>query len=103
RLSASSRSNPLSLHDALPISSAPVKVNTTGPIDPKTTSLMVDNLKNGTPYHFTVTALVGGAETDPIGPRPALHSGDELGDFVARSEEHTSELQSQSNIVCRLL
>src|SRR2546430_7820269 len=24
-------------------------------------------------------------------------------DLVARSEEHTSELQSQSNIVCRLL
>src|SRR2546427_6801743 len=40
--------------------------------------------------------------------------GDQLGDIVAglasqvaaigeRSEEHTSELQSQSNIVCRLL
>src|SRR5688572_31061232 len=25
------------------------------------------------------------------------------GDFVERSEEHTSELQSQSNLVCRLL
>src|SRR2546430_4443779 len=24
-------------------------------------------------------------------------------DFVVRSEEHTSELQSQSNLVCRLL
>src|SRR2546427_2449077 len=26
-----------------------------------------------------------------------------LGGIVARSEEHTSELQSQSNLVCRLL
>src|SRR2546430_12737170 len=26
-----------------------------------------------------------------------------LADFLARSEEHTSELQSQSNLVCRLL
>src|SRR2546427_2149557 len=26
-----------------------------------------------------------------------------LGDKVIRSEEHTSELQSQSNLVCRLL
>src|SRR5256886_4567729 len=26
-----------------------------------------------------------------------------VGDSVARSEEHTSELQSQSNLVCRLL
>src|SRR2546430_13040656 len=35
-------------------------------------------------------------------------SGDSKGDFVLgnrrrRSEEHTSELQSQSNLVCRLL
>src|SRR2546430_13717623 len=29
--------------------------------------------------------------------KPQLHHGDE------RSEEHTSELQSQSNLVCRLL
>src|SRR2546430_13617945 len=28
---------------------------------------------------------------------------DELGDELVRSEEHTSELQSQSNLVCRLL
>src|SRR2546430_12010925 len=33
-------------------------------------------------------------------------AGDDLkgiGDHLARSEEHTSELQSQSNLVCRLL
>jgi hypothetical protein len=59
---------------------ARMKVNT----DPiKTTSQMVDNLKNGTPYHFTVTAIVGGQETDPVGPRVAVHSGDDLGQFVA--------------------
>src|SRR2546430_12753723 len=28
---------------------------------------------------------------------------EELGDNSSRSEEHTSELQSQSNLVCRLL
>src|SRR2546427_7397376 len=27
----------------------------------------------------------------------------ELGELAGRSEEHTSELQSQSNLVCRLL
>src|SRR5688572_32516826 len=33
-----------------------------------------------------------------------LRSSDTASDFaVARSEEHTSELQSQSNLVCRLL
>src|SRR5256886_6288481 len=32
------------------------------------------------------------------------HHGDELGvGVIQRSEEHTSELQSQSNLVCRLL
>src|SRR2546430_4818899 len=28
---------------------------------------------------------------------------DDLGEHLERSEEHTSELQSQSNLVCRLL
>src|SRR2546427_12363584 len=42
-----------------------------------------------------------GAATGPVpAPRPAGATG--LRDFV-RSEEHTSELQSQSNLVCRLL
>src|SRR5262249_23759805 len=40
--------------------SAPVKANTAGPIDAKATSFLVENLKNGTPYHLTVTAIVGG-------------------------------------------
>src|SRR2546430_9924214 len=37
-------------------------------------------------------------DTGEIGPGPARHDGSPI-----RSEEHTSELQSQSNIVCRLL
>src|SRR2546430_4715345 len=43
-------------------------------------------------------------------PLPALSTGeeddlvrDDLGRVLLRSEEHTSELQSQSNLVCRLL
>src|SRR2546427_6098431 len=32
-----------------------------------------------------------------------IATGFKLGDRLARSEEHTSELQSQSNLVCRLL
>src|SRR5688572_32732045 len=40
-----------------------------------------------------------GRSGDPVGARPrrAVAGG------VVRSEEHTSELQSQSNLVCRLL
>src|SRR2546430_10002460 len=34
---------------------------------------------------------------------PFYQRGDFDGDGKARSEEHTSELQSQSNLVCRLL
>src|SRR5688572_31447812 len=36
------------------------------------------------------------------GPLTGLGRG-QLGEALARSEEHTSELQSQSNLVCRLL
>src|SRR2546430_8966790 len=34
---------------------------------------------------------------------PALPGAPQTGDHRGRSEEHTSELQSQSNLVCRLL
>src|SRR2546430_3193574 len=40
----------------------------------------------------------GAAEVAPV-----VLVGAEGKDFFARSEEHTSELQSQSNLVCRLL
>src|SRR2546430_11351985 len=36
-------------------------------------------------------------------PRPRPAAGEVLVQVRARSEEHTSELQSQSNLVCRLL
>src|SRR5688572_31345296 len=47
----------------------------------------------------------------PIGPlmkplwefKPGGKSGIPVSDLFPRSEEHTSELQSQSNLVCRLL
>src|SRR2546430_5843502 len=38
----------------------------------------------------------------PCGPRPLSGRGSPF-HSLARSEEHTSELQSQSNLVCRLL
>src|SRR2546430_3818504 len=46
----------------------------------------------------------GSKETDTFGPRgPTRTDRDRLGKSPSRSEEHTSELQSQSNLVCRLL
>src|SRR2546430_7181221 len=37
------------------------------------------------------------------GAAPGARSAGRVGRAAARSEEHTSELQSQSNLVCRLL
>src|SRR5688572_33503359 len=63
----------LSLHDALPIRSNPAASRT------KTPSC----------------ASVSGETSKPVSARGRAAS--------SRSEEHTSELQSQSNLVCRLL
>src|SRR2546430_12321196 len=55
-------------------------------------------------------ALVHGGQAQPLGPEHdhlelgLVHvAGDVLLLDGPRSEEHTSELQSQSNLVCRLL
>src|SRR5438270_10511557 len=63
----------LSLHDALPISSGNI-VNNAALVFSRADNITVPNVISGT--------------------------GDDIGH---RSEEHTSELQSQSNLVCRLL
>src|SRR5688572_31576331 len=49
--------------------------------------------------------LPGGREVDTDAALVAPHDpfALERGEVVGRSEEHTSELQSQSNLVCRLL
>src|SRR5688572_33493752 len=66
----------LSLHDALPISFR----------------IALSRGRSRTP---TGTSSRGRSLRSPCGPAPRSGS--------ARSEEHTSELQSQSNLVCRLL
>src|SRR5688572_31926575 len=57
-------------------------------------------------FRSAVTALptTGSARTRP--PRcspPRLPASSAWTTWTSRSEEHTSELQSQSNLVCRLL
>jgi hypothetical protein len=46
----------------------------------KGTSLRVDKLQNGTSYHFTVSAIVDGKESEKVGPAPAQT---DQGDIVA--------------------
>src|SRR2546430_4799808 len=61
--------------------------------------------------HTADPVRAGGAHPSPRGPNveiAAQHLADQTGQcgvaqLVPRSEEHTSELQSQSNLVCRLL
>src|SRR2546430_14968541 len=69
----------LSLHDALPISD----------------EQGLPGINSGVQF----MVLAPGAT-----PKPVIdHLSAELRKVVGRSEEHTSELQSQSNLVCRLL
>src|SRR5688572_32531916 len=83
---ATSHTCPLSLHDALPIYRALCA--------PRELSISVACVGRTLPSRpappFGGLALV----RDPRCPGPAV---------LPRSEEHTSELQSQSNLVCRLL
>src|SRR2546427_5296456 len=50
-----------------------------------------------------VIGRVGEVEAGRLGPGVFEVGSDALGRAGVRSEEHTSELQSQSNLVCRLL
>src|SRR5688572_31645610 len=55
---------------------------------------------------IAVPVMVLGFGLREVSLDPAEHSWDLLAPLavaIARSEEHTSELQSQSNLVCRLL
>src|SRR2546426_9056013 len=75
-------------------------------------------LRNGHPFfldyqggrkgalQYDVASLLYDAKADlPPELRQQLldHYIDKLADFIMRSEEHTSELQSPCNLVCRLL
>src|SRR5690606_41650412 len=82
--SASRETYTLSLHDALPISPRPA-----------------------TPTVSRSANWCAGQRPDPggvaAGPAPTVHCGPDTPREYPRSEEHTSELQSRENLVCRLL
>src|SRR2546430_17347606 len=75
---------PLSLHDALPISVKKLMMKSSSEsVNAISSAPMMPGISSG-----NVTRLKA---TQGVAPRSS------------RSEEHTSELQSQSNLVCRLL
>src|SRR2546427_13280346 len=71
--------------------------------DTATTEIYTLSLHDALPIclHGSVAGAVapGPLERRPVCPKPGRRRG--VG--AIRSEEHTSELQSQSNLVCRLL
>src|SRR5205085_11823897 len=96
------RSNPLSLHDALPISfKAKIVANDEreeiGRADARSRRV----LNFGHTVGHALEALTG-YRRFRHGEAEAPVAGQRF-ERVPRSEEHTSELQSQSNLVCRLL
>src|SRR5690606_41491310 len=88
---------PLSLHDALPISSVPVaRSRSRSPPTGTISALGVSHPVSVCPVRLIKWTTV---PTGVCTTRRQITSG--RGSW--RSEEHTSELQSRENLVCRLL
>src|SRR5262249_58097810 len=90
----------LSLHDALPISTR----SSTSRIRPVSKS----RSGSGLPLELTMTfGSPSRSRRNLTGSAPARCANSSMKDWKtkpnARSEEHTSELQSLTNLVCRLL
>src|SRR5262249_59999406 len=89
----------LSLHDALPIS-----------VRHRDDLLLHHALRARQPVHHRARRPARGAaqprasvQPRQTPPRPVRHPDEGLPEGRVRSEEHTSELQSLTNLVCRLL
>src|SRR5256885_6261829 len=95
------RSTPLPLHDALPISSTLTSVGLDScvpprAINPGTTTDPSAAADESPPSILNFGPAENPASCDPGGAGISVV-------FTGRSEEHTSELQSPCNLVCRLL
>src|SRR2546427_9155390 len=65
---------------------------------------MIRRPPRSTLFPYTTLFRSRGRAQRELGSREGVHGVGSGGtDGVVRSEEHTSELQSQSNLVCRLL
>src|SRR2546430_8996606 len=74
--------------------------------DPAVRTRALAEMRDPAPAWENLYGAAGAAGTLLLGfKNPALKplTGRTLADVAQRSEEHTSELQSQSNLVCRLL
>src|SRR5690606_41054554 len=84
----------LSLHDALPILGDMYIVNKS-------------DLEGAAALYHTIVDLIGDTERKPTVVKASAKTGKGIRELAKsidkRSEEHTSELQSRENLVCRLL
>src|SRR5699024_11741427 len=95
-------SYPLSLHDALPISSCPTSPRCGTPTPPRSSSSRPLSPAAPPPAWMRPTARSPWRSPTPPSS-PCAPDGASHADRTPRSEEHTSELQSRFDLVCRLL
>src|SRR5690606_40119293 len=86
---ASPELSPLSLHDALPICNQSL--------------LSFSTCQSSRSLRWVSTACNSTSSTVPSSSRISSVTRKCFSRFCGRSEEHTSELQSRENLVCRLL
>src|SRR5690349_20150900 len=83
----------LSLHDALPISDGAQRRGVRGPAGEPLQGVV----------HAQAEHVRYGQAVDPDGQGSVVEAGAVAGRALDRSEEHTSELQSRRDLLCRLL
>src|SRR5205085_11821955 len=93
--------SPLSLHDALPISGIPGILDVYAPPITNGVNLRVQIKKHYQGQPKQIAAALWGNSAAQYRYKHVIVVEEDID--PARSEEHTSELQSQSNLVCRLL
>src|SRR5256886_9067424 len=71
--------------------------------DTATTEIYTLSLHDALPISYNVLSYLYYQTEDVPAALLAARKAYEQDGYLARSEEHTSELQSQSNLVCRLL
>src|SRR5205807_10324894 len=93
----------LSLHDALPICFRPRLYDSyaTGTLPTYLTSINYPNIYGSYGYMFAPGRFTFSAQPADYTTAPTIY-GVYAPETNARSEEHTSELQSPCNLVCRL-
>src|SRR5690606_40387107 len=93
---------PLSLHDALPISPRSSLVSTSMAVPPPTASTAAAATRSRS-LPSTLLLAVAAQVRPPAARMATVATAGMMTRFVGGSEEHTSELQSRENLVCRLL